>query len=204
VVGLRGYVAKTTNTGDNWNIISMDTSFFYGWYSDVKFLNDTLGYASVVYAGGGGAIHITKNGGVNWSPVPGLIVWDFCDEMTFPTDSVAYSGGGGGYIYKTGNALLTGVSNTSNTVPGSFQLFQNYPNPFNPSTIIKFDLISADNTQLILYNSLGQTVAALINEKLSAGTYEYSFDGSKLPSGVYLYTLTSGDYTRSKKMLLVK
>lgn len=203
-VGLRGYVAKTTNAGDNWNIISMDTTFFYGWYSDVKFLNDTLGYASVVNSVSGGSVHMTTNGGVNWAPIPGLIVWDFCDEMTFPNDSVVYTGGGGGYIYKTDNALLTGISNTSGTIPGSFRLFQNYPNPFNPSTVIKFDLVSSGNTQLILYNSLGQKINTLISEKMSAGTYEYSFNGSNLSSGIYYYSLTSGNITQTKRMILLK
>ena len=102
-----------------------------------------------------------------------------------------------------------GIQNVSSEVPKSFALFQNYPNPFNPSTKIKFDVPSGVRRQtadvkLIIYNSLGQTVATLVNERLKPGTYETEWDGSNFASGIYFYTLSSNEFTQTKKLVLLK
>ena len=97
-----------------------------------------------------------------------------------------------------------GIQQISSQIPASFNLHQNYPNPFNPSTIIRFDIPSGELVSLKIYNSLGQEVANLVNKELTAGSYEYIFDGSDLSSGVYFYTLKTKDFIDSKKMLLVK
>ncbi|MCX7878803.1 MAG: T9SS type A sorting domain-containing protein [Ignavibacteria bacterium] len=81
---------------------------------------------------------------------------------------------------------------------------QNYPKPFNPVTNIEFDLPFTNHTRLRIYNSMGQEVATLVNEELPAGSYKYSFNAEKLPSGVYLYKLESGGFVETKKMTLVK
>ncbi|CUT00974.1 T9SS type A sorting domain-containing protein [Candidatus Kryptobacter tengchongensis] len=88
--------------------------------------------------------------------------------------------------------------------PSKFELKQNYPNPFNPETTIEFALPRSSNVTLIVYNSLGQEVAKLINEHLSAGSYKVKFDGGNLPSGVYFYKLTTDDQSSVKKMILIK
>ncbi len=80
----------------------------------------------------------------------------------------------------------------------------NYPNPFNPTTKITYSLPKSGFVTLKVYNTLGQEVATLVNEVKAAGTYEVDFDASRLASGMYLYTLTSGKITISKKMLVVK
>ena len=90
-----------------------------------------------------------------------------------------------------------------------FTLGQNYPNPFNPSTKIRFELpstgvITGAATKLSVFNSLGQEVAVLVNRVLSPGSYEVSFDGAGLSSGVYYYRIQSGTYSDIKKMMLVK
>jgi len=95
--------------------------------------------------------------------------------------------------------------------PDVYSLDQNYPNPFNPSTIIKFNLANAGFTTLKLYDVLGKEVAILVNGALEAGAHEVSFDASNLPadrlglpSGTYFYTLTSGSFTESRKMMFLK
>lgn len=88
--------------------------------------------------------------------------------------------------------------------PDGFKLFQNYPNPFNPVTKITYSIPTAQYTLLKVYDALGKEVAVLINEKLNAGTYETEFDASALPSAVYFYKLTSGNYTETRKMFLLK
>ncbi|NUN10035.1 MAG: T9SS type A sorting domain-containing protein [Ignavibacteriaceae bacterium] len=98
------------------------------------------------------------------------------------------------------------VSNSlGSAVPVSFSLSQNYPNPFNPSTVISFGLPVASKVTLKVYNSLGQEVATLVNgEMLEAGAYSKSFDASKLTSGVYMYKITTDNFSAVKKMLLTK
>jgi hypothetical protein len=90
------------------------------------------------------------------------------------------------------------------SVPYEFDLYQNYPNPFNPSTAINFSLGEQGNTSLILYDALGREIKTLFNKELNAGSHTYFFDGSNLASGVYYYQLLSGDFSATRKMLLLK
>ena len=83
---------------------------------------------------------------------------------------------------------ITGV-NESDVLPTEFALLQNYPNPFNPSTTISFALPQQANVKLNIYNSLGEEVAELINENISAGNHQVTFDASNLTSGVYFYRM---------------
>jgi len=85
-----------------------------------------------------------------------------------------------------------------------YRLAQNYPNPFNPETRIGFRIRDAGFTSLKVYDVLGREVATLVEGKIDAGNHEVTFDGSNLPSGVYVYRLMSGSYQESKKMLLMK
>jgi hypothetical protein len=104
------------------------------------------------------------------------------------------------------NELDTGVLGIegSSVQPVTFQLQQNYPNPFNPSTVITFTIPKSGNVTLKVYNSLGQEVATLINGVKTAQTYNITFDGSGLASGVYFYALKYDNNTISKKMILMK
>ena len=89
-------------------------------------------------------------------------------------------------------------------IPRSLTLYQNYPNPFNPVTNIRFDLPKNGIVTLKVFDILGKEVATLVNEKLSSGYYEVSWDGSRFPSGVYFYKLQTEDFSEVKKMLLIK
>lgn len=96
-----------------------------------------------------------------------------------------------------------GIPNISG-VPSTFELRQNYPNPFNPVTSIEFDLPRNEFVKLTVYNSIGQEVAVLVNSSMEAGSHKISFDASNLPSGIYIYKITAGDFTKTRKMSLVK
>ncbi len=85
-----------------------------------------------------------------------------------------------------------------------FGLAQNYPNPFNPTTTITYNLAKASNVRLVVYNTLGKEVATLANGEKAAGTYKAEFSSSNLPSGIYLYKLTAGNYSEVRKMILMK
>ncbi len=104
----------------------------------------------------------------------------------------------------------TDVQEISNgNMPSTFELSQNYPNPFNPTTEIDFSLPTKSKVDLAVYDVLGRKVNDLVNESLPAGTYAVEWNGKdqagdQVASGVYFYKLTAGDYSSSKKMVLLK
>ena len=85
-----------------------------------------------------------------------------------------------------------------------YALEQNSPNPFNPTTIIKYSIPKTSLIKLTIFDLLGREIHILVNEEKSAGDYEIEFNASNLPSGVYFYRLQAGDFTETKKMLLLK
>ena len=99
---------------------------------------------------------------------------------------------------------VTALKQSDNNVTQSFALSQNYPNPFNPSTTIEFDLPKTSEVNLKIFNILGEEVTTLVSDRLSAGSYSYEWDASKLASGVYLYRLQAGNYVETRKMVLMK
>jgi hypothetical protein len=98
----------------------------------------------------------------------------------------------------------TSVAEKPMGVVSTFTLAQNYPNPFNPSTNISYTVGSHQFVSLQVYDVLGRKVATLVNEAKDAGTYSVRFDASSLPSGVYLYRLQAGNFSETKKLLLMK
>jgi hypothetical protein len=100
------------------------------------------------------------------------------------------------------------ITDESN-LPTQYQLAQNYPNPFNPSTVIQFSLPTAGDVHLDVFNILGQRVSRLVDQYLPAGVHQVTFSGKTdsgrpLASGVYFYRISVGNFTDSRKMVLVK
>ncbi len=89
-------------------------------------------------------------------------------------------------------------------VPSKLELSQNYPNPFNPSTTIEYQVPTASQVKIAVYNILGQQVALLVNKQQGAGNYSVVFDGSHLSSGMYVYNLQTDQQNITKKMMLMK
>jgi hypothetical protein len=85
-----------------------------------------------------------------------------------------------------------------------FKLYTNYPNPFNPSTKISFDILEQSPVELAVYDIQGKKVVTLVNETLESGNYSVEFNAGNLPSGTYLYKIVAGEFSDSKKMMLVK
>jgi len=102
------------------------------------------------------------------------------------------------------NATDVKLSNDNSGVPSNYRLHQNYPNPFNPSTIIQYDISKSNYVTLKIFNVLGQEVTTLVNKYQPAGSYKVQFDASGLKSGVYLYRLTAGNYSKVNKLMLIK
>jgi hypothetical protein len=89
-------------------------------------------------------------------------------------------------------------------LPNFLGLSQNYPNPFNPTTSMQYTISNRQFVTLKVYDLLGREIATLVNEEKPAGEYEVEFDGSNLTSGIYFYRLNAGEYSATKKMILLK
>jgi hypothetical protein len=99
---------------------------------------------------------------------------------------------------------VVSVEESQSGVPTSSALSQNYPNPFNPSTTINYQLPTVNHVTLKVYDVLGREVATLVDEVKQPGTYSVQWDASEVASGVYYYRLTSGEFTQTKKLILLR
>lgn len=107
-------------------------------------------------------------------------------------------------MYVSGTATPSAADDRPAQLPAAFHLAQNYPNPFNPTTTIAFDLPRATNVRVQVYDIEGRLVKELVNGNMEAGHHSFSFDATNLPSGVYIYRLTSPEYRAMNKMALIK
>lgn len=164
---------------------------------------------SKVWCSNNNSLFYSADSGKSWKeqsflfgPKPGF------QHIKFVDNSIGWIAANG-FILRTTNAgsVFTSVENEI-SLPNNFQLYQNYPNPFNPSTTIKYSIPVVENqpvaTKLKVYDLLGSEVAVLVNEEKAPGNYEVKFDGTGLPNGIYFYRLQAGDYTSTRKMLLIK
>jgi hypothetical protein len=201
--------AKSTDWGITWQLVTLPgsgncNSFIYdNWYSN--------------WYSKGAEIYRSANYGQNFvldytSPNGGTYT-DMCIRT-----AVFEGGTTAGWAVKDNGSIskyydsFISVRKTSEETPNHFSLSQNYPNPFNPSTKIRFSLPfpSKGGVKLEVYDVLGRLVVSLIpplwggQEGLKSGTYEVEWDGSNYPSGVYYYRLSGGNFTQTRKMILIK
>ena len=215
IVGYNGTILRTTNGGDNWvNQNPGPTTWYFGCY----FKNKNEGYVT----GNSGTLLKTTNGGQNWVAIPlgvsnNLYMISFSDRRSdecvgFFKKSATIVGSGGIILHKTFDDETEDhpvINIISNKAPDEFSLKQNYPNPFNPVTNISFNIMSSglNNVSLKIYDVSGKEVFTLVNESTivsQPGSYEVTWDASSFPSGVYYYKLQAGNYSETKKMLLIK
>ncbi|MBM4158826.1 MAG: T9SS type A sorting domain-containing protein [Ignavibacteria bacterium] len=114
------------------------------------------------------------------------------------------------YVQKDSTTILnvqlspTSTLITEETNPVEYKLHQNYPNPFNPTTNIRYETSKSNFVTLKIYDILGKEISTLVNEYQMPGVYEYQFDASIFPSGIYYYKLVTNNFSETKKMILVK
>lgn len=99
--------------------------------------------------------------------------------------------------------IVVGIDDTQSN-PKFFNLYQNYPNPFNPTTIIRYQIPTISYVEVKVYDVLGREITTLVSEEQSSGIHEAEFNAAGLPSGFYIYKLQSGEFTTTKKMVLLK
>lgn len=195
-------VIKSVNGGLNWTYYSF-SSYSGAKFRSIYFPNSNTGYLVGNNNFNSGLIFATTNAGYTWTS-QNIGTSNNLNSVFFISASTGYVAGDNGAIFKTTTGGSIWVGKISSEVPDKFKLYQNYPNPFNPSTNIKFQIKESKQVTLKIFDILGKEIATLINEKLQPGAYETSFDGSNLASGVYFYRLIAGNFTETKKMLIVK
>ena len=206
-----GLVYKTTNQGINWNIVftqsgnvllegvkfykGSGTGMIFGTYSDSNIYAFTR--RTTDYGASWGQLQLLDTTGENLLH-GGVMISQNNQYITGgnPFDQ--------GAIYHTTNGGVVFADFSGNSIPGKFFLTQNFPNPFNPITNLEFGISDLGFVSLKVYDILGKEITTLVNEKLSPGKYKVEFDGSGLPSGVYFYRLASGEFTDTKRMMLIK
>ncbi|MFI5145325.1 MAG: T9SS type A sorting domain-containing protein, partial [Ignavibacteria bacterium] len=97
-----------------------------------------------------------------------------------------------------------GINLNGKQLPNSFSLLQNYPNPFNPVTIIGYNVPKTGTIKLVVYDITGKEVRTLVDGEIKAGSYNVVFNGGSLASGIYIYRFISGDFSATRKMVLIK
>jgi len=199
-VGSDSGIYRSTNSGDSWMRVPFTT------YNEA--VNKIAINGNNIFAGTNNGIYLSTNYGINWiSRNQGLdsnsVVNSVFINNGFVFLTLNFNEVGKG-IWRRSLSEVIGIQNISIEIPASYSLGQNYPNPFNPRTVVRFSLTVISNTTLKIYDMMGREVQTLVNERLQAGTYEATFDGSNLSSGVYFYRLTSGNFTQTKKLTLLK
>ena len=145
-------------------------------------------------------------GWVSISFVPGFGTTTEVHHYSFVDESLQ----SGKYEYRLKQIDLDGSFKYSNIIevtvnlPGEFSLEQNYPNPFNPSTTLRYEIPEGSFVILKVYDVLGNEIVTLVNEEKPAGTYKLTWNAANLPNGVYFYTLSTGNFLSTKKMVLLK
>ena len=201
---LKSILLKTTNSGENWETRNLDYLI-----NDIWFVSNQHGLAVGCDKSWKGIILESEDGGDNWEVA--------VDSLLGPLNSIsvkdnyAWAVGTYGLVLRTTNLGVTWIDDEKNKVyPTEFKLEQNYPNPFNPATKIRYSIPTDIHVKLKIYDILGREVAKLVNEEKSPGNYEVVFNMQQttnykqLTSGVYFFRLTAGNYTATKKMLLLK
>ncbi len=187
-------VYLSTNNGTSWSQTTLNNL-----YVNVLVINGNSIFAGTSPSG----FYVSYNNGISWSQKNEGLGSNSVRSICI-LNNYMFAGTYTGGVFKRPLSELIGIQPISSEVPSQFSLSQNYPNPFNPSTIIRFNIKDSRLTTLKMFDILGRKITTLVNEKLSPGTYEVEWNASNYSSGVYYYKLVSGDYTDTKKMVLVK
>lgn len=197
-VGLVGgaTMSKSTDGGTTWALLAASGT---GTISGIEGSGNDYWYVR------GTTIYRSTDVGATWTLVHTQTAAQ--NDISLVADAntcmVGWSAGASGTISKmTGTPV--GINDPSSQIPSAYSLMQNYPNPFNPTTNITFALPVAGNVELKIYDITGKEVASLVNTYVNAGTHSVSFDAGAYASGIYIYKITAGTFTDSKKMVLIK
>ena len=203
-------VFLSTNNGINWNQTTLNTQGILSLaISGNNIFAGTYDLNGVYLSTNNGIGWIQKNQGFTSIPLPIINVLHITNNFVFVGTTSYFNS-----VWRRSLSEIIEIKQISEVVPSSYSLQQNYPNPFNPSTKIRFDIAPvgqrhAFDVRLKIYDILGREITTLVNEKLNPGAYEVTFDArhggsASFNSGVYFYRLTAGDFSETKKLVLLK
>ncbi|MBX2992039.1 MAG: T9SS type A sorting domain-containing protein [Bacteroidetes bacterium] len=212
-VGTGGAIYYSSNYGANWTTLTSNTT---QQLNDIHFRDGLFGVA----LGNNGVVRNTTNGGTTWLTDAYLNTLTTADirsayaTMEFETtlvgarqivdtvftSVVATSGG----LATVSNTPITGIAGNAPFLPTEFALYQNYPNPFNPTTTIRYNLPSSLPVSLQVFDNLGREVRTLVHEVQESGPKSIRFDATGLAGGVYFYRLQAGEFTETRRLLLLR
>lgn len=193
-------VFRTTNYGTNWINIS-------GNLLNAPVNSVIIDYTrdSVLYIGCDAGVYFTTNLGSSWNLLgSGLPNSPVVDLNYHQPAQILCAATHGRSLYEISVAVLPiGINNNSETAV-KYKLGQNYPNPFNPVTQINYSVPEAAYVNISVYDLAGRFVRTLVNKNMRAGEYSAVFDGNGLASGIYFYTMKTGEVSVTKKMVMIK
>jgi len=207
-------ILKTTNAGNSWfeNLTGIVDCLEGG----IEFSDENTGYAVGGQQANYSLVYKTTNGGINWNQQTCDVKRQLYSLSIINSDTV-FAAGWNGSILRTingGGNVWININNSE--IPSSFSLGQNYPNPFNPVTNIQFQVPPCHScggrgyppghplVVIKVYDLLGKEVKTLVNEYKQPGTYQVSFNAEGLSTGIYFYRMTAGDFSETKKLVLIK
>ncbi len=201
---------KSENGGQNWTQVLTPQTMIENGTSDhghiMSIVFDPITPANMYAAEWHGGVYESTDGGESWKIINEALSTRAVAMLRFSGKGeylYAATQGEGVFRYQLREVIKTDVE-ANPTLPVSIRLKQNYPNPFNPGTTINYSIQKSGFVKLTVYNSLGQSVATLINRIKTSGNHSVYFDASQLSSGNYLYVLEANGAKVSKQMVLVK
>jgi len=197
-------VYHSTNSGNNWFKFGLQNLVPVGLAFDKK--NVLLAAVEADWNNANVGLYMTYVDSVKWVHFGDNLKNVACRSVYILPSGYALVGSSGGSIYRSQSILpnkVTSVDKPKLNV-ASYSLSQNYPNPFNPSTEINYTIPKLSFVNIIIYNAIGMEVSQLINQQQSSGTYSVTWEPDNLPSGIYFYKITAGDFVQTRKMILLK
>ena len=195
-IGCSNYgIFRSTDNGVNWE--PKDTM-----EGDSLVSNILINSKDVIYKSSLFGVFYSTDDGDTWLPIDGI--QSVAKFLAFDNDDYLYAGTETGTVYRSNKSTITNVLEYKLRIPNAFNLFQNYPNPFNPTTTITYSIPTNSFVTLKIYNLLGSEIATLVNEEKNYGTYKVNWNAQNIPSGVYFYKMQAGNFSETKKLILLK
>ncbi len=205
IVGGSYRICKSTDLGNTWTQIRNSNNINFGYVKAILLIENS------VFLTAGSSILYSSDAGDNWKY---LSIPASMKELTYfsnDAENVYVATKNGIWERQLSYFGITNSEAIKQTHPFNFQLYQNYPNPFNPTTTISYSIPVVETAHapslrvlLKVYDVLGREVATLVDEEKPAGNYQVKFDAGNMTSGIYFYTVKAGEFSQTKKLILMK
>ncbi|NOS83494.1 MAG: T9SS type A sorting domain-containing protein [Ignavibacteria bacterium] len=191
--------AVSSNGGSNW---AYEQTGCFGNATGFSFRTPAEVWAALSFSGKFAVNLDSMKPGTTWQcfETPGNVA---VNDVVFLSSARGYAFGERGKIFKYNESVI-GMQNNNNTLPTQSTLYQNYPNPFNPETVIEYYISEPASVGIKIFDASGKEVRSFNEGFKAIGKYSMTLNLIELPSGVYFYSLNTGEKKLSKKMVLIK